>query len=160
MSTLVLVMPIAALGYALIGGVLLAFSDFIMRSLARTPGTGGIEAMQTINREVFRWTFMGLFLGMTAASVGLAVHAALQTREPASALILSAALVYVLGCFGVTVGVNVPLNRRLAGMDAADPATRRFWSATYLPRWTRWNTVRALACVLAAALMLSGFSRV
>ncbi|MEM9441833.1 MAG: hypothetical protein AAGA73_15430 [Pseudomonadota bacterium] len=59
------------LAYALLGGVFLAFSDFIMRSLANTGGTGGIEAMQVINREVFRWVFMALFLGMAAGSLFL-----------------------------------------------------------------------------------------
>ena len=54
----------AVIAYALVGGVFLAFSDFIMRSLVLTGGHGGIEAMQTINREVFRWVFMALFLGM------------------------------------------------------------------------------------------------
>jgi len=49
---------------AILAGVFLAFSDFIMRSLAQTSGTGGIEAMQVINREVFRWVFMALFLGL------------------------------------------------------------------------------------------------
>jgi len=44
----------AILAYALVGGVFLAFSDFIMRSLSLTSGVGGVEAMQVINREVFR----------------------------------------------------------------------------------------------------------
>ena len=44
----------AVLAYALLGGVFLAFSDFIMRSLAHTSGMGGVEVMQVINREVFR----------------------------------------------------------------------------------------------------------
>ena len=34
-------------------------------------GPGGVEAMQVINREVFRWVFMALFLGMAAVSLVL-----------------------------------------------------------------------------------------
>ena len=49
---------LAVLAYALVGGVFLAFSDFIMRALSLTGGSGGAEAMQAINREVFRWVFM------------------------------------------------------------------------------------------------------
>lgn len=44
---------LAVLAYALVGGVFLAFSDFIMRALSVTSGHGGAEAMQAINREVF-----------------------------------------------------------------------------------------------------------
>ena len=73
-GTFILFAQAAILAYALIGGVFLAFSDFIMRSLARTSGTGGVEAMQVINREVFRWVFMVLFIGLAPFSIGLALY--------------------------------------------------------------------------------------
>lgn len=73
MSTLIfLLLQIAVLAYALVAGVFPAFSDFIMRSLAQTDGVGGVEATQVISREIFRWVFMALFLGMAAASLGIA----------------------------------------------------------------------------------------
>jgi len=83
----------AILAYALVGGVFLAFSDFIMRSLSLTGGTGGVEAMQVINREVFRWVFMALFLGMAAVSLAIAGYGAANLKHPAGALILAAGLV-------------------------------------------------------------------
>ena len=71
-TTILILLHIAVLAYALVAGVFLAFSDFIMRSLAITSGSGGVEAMQAINREVFRWIFMTLFLGMAAGSAAIA----------------------------------------------------------------------------------------
>ena len=149
-------MQFAILAYALVGGVFLAFSDFIMRSLALTGGTGGLEAMQVINREVFRWVFMALFLGMAAVSLAIAGYGATNLNHPAGALILAAGLVYLVGCFGVTVFFNVPMNEALAGMNLSRDETRAYWTGTYLPRWTFWNTVRTLACGLSAALLLLG----
>ena len=64
----------SSLAFGLLGGVFLAFSDFIMRSLAQVSGSGGVEAMQAINREVFRIVFMVLFIGMAPVSVLLTVH--------------------------------------------------------------------------------------
>ena len=64
----------AIITYAIVGGVFIAFSDFIMRSLAQTSGTGGVETMQIINREVFRWVFMALFIGMAPVSIGIALY--------------------------------------------------------------------------------------
>ncbi|MEP0640528.1 MAG: hypothetical protein ABJC93_16505, partial [Roseobacter sp.] len=64
----------AIIAYALVSGVFLAFSDFIMRSLAHTGGIGGVDAMQAINREVFRWVFMTLFIGMAPISLGSAAY--------------------------------------------------------------------------------------
>ncbi len=146
----------AVLAYALVGGVFLAFSDFIMRSLSLTAGSGGAETMQAINREVFRWVFMTLFLGMAAVSILILVYAAMGLEGTGAVLIGLAAVVYLVGCFGVTVVFNVPMNEALAGMDLSQDATRAYWTGTYLPRWTFWNTVRTLACGVASALLLFG----
>ena len=150
-------MQFAILAYALLGGVFLAFSDFIMRSLALTGGHGGVEAMQVINREVFRWVFMALFLGMAAVSLIVAGYGALALSGPAGTLIMGAGLVYLIGCFGVTVFFNVPMNEALAGMETSSGTTRDYWLQTYVPRWTFWNSVRATACAVSAALLLFGF---
>lgn len=149
-------MQFAILAYALVGGVFLAFSDFIMRSLSLTGGVGGVEAMQVINREVFRWVFMALFLGMAAVSLVISGYAAISLSGPAGTLILLSGLVYLVGCFGVTVVFNVPMNEALAGMDLAADATQTYWTGTYLPRWTFWNTVRTVAFGLAAMLLMTG----
>ena len=146
----------AVIAYALVGGVFLAFSDFIMRSLVLTGGHGGIEAMQTINREVFRWVFMALFLGMAAVSVVVAGYGAFGLSGPAGTLIMLAGLVYLIGCFAITVVSNVPMNEALAGMEVSLETTRDYWSQTYVPRWTFWNSVRAFACVASALLLLVG----
>ena len=151
-----ILMQVAILAYALVGGVFLAFSDFIMRSLSLTGGTGGVEAMQVINREVFRWVFMALFLGMAAVSLAIVGYGATNLAHPSGGLILLAGLVYLIGCFGVTVFFNVPMNEALAGMNLSEDTTRTYWTSTYLPRWTFWNTVRTLACGVSAALLLFG----
>ncbi len=153
---LVLLSHVAIIAYALVGGVFLAFSDFIMRSLSRTSGHGGIEAMQVINHEVFRWVFMTLFLGMAVFSATLAGYGAFALTGPASALIMLAGLVYLIGCFGVTAVFNVPMNNALAGMDASRAETREYWLGTYVPRWTFWNSVRTAACIMAALLLALG----
>lgn len=159
MSLLVLTLAhVAVLAYALVGGVFLAFSDFIMRALSRTSGQGGAEAMQVINREVFRWVFMTLFLGLAAVSLALVAHAALRLDGAAATLVAAAGLTYLIGCFAVTVVFNVPMNEALAGMDLSQASTQKYWTGTYLPRWTFWNTVRTIACALAAALLLVGLT--
>ncbi|MDJ0821998.1 MAG: DUF1772 domain-containing protein [Paracoccaceae bacterium] len=151
-----ILLQLSILAYALVAGVFLAFSDFIMRSLAITNGIGGVEAMQVINREVFRWVFMTLFMGMAAVSLVIGGYAWVSLSGPAGVLILLAALVYLIGCFGVTVAFNVPMNQALAGMELSSDATRDYWLQTYVPRWTFWNSVRTGAAALSAALLLFG----
>ncbi|MGX9355101.1 anthrone oxygenase family protein [Roseobacteraceae bacterium S113] len=157
MSALIFVLlQVSILAYAIVGGVFLAFSDFIMRSLALTSGAGGTEAMQVINREVFRWVFMSMFLGMAAMSAFFVIYAMLHLPGGPGTLIMLAAMLYLLGCFAVTIVFNVPMNETLADMPLSADATRDYWTSTYLPRWTRWNTVRTCACILAASAMLFG----
>lgn len=158
MSTLIFfLIQLAILAYAFVGGVFLAFSDFVMRSLARTGGAGGVEAMQSINREVFRWIFMGLFIGLAPVSLLIAGYGAWGLDGQPGTLMLFAGIIYFVGCFGVTVLFNVPMNEALAGMDVELETTQAYWKETYLPRWTFWNTVRTTACAVSAALLLLAF---
>lgn len=144
------------LAFALLGGVFLAFSDFIMRSLATTGGSGGLEAMQAINREVFRIVFMVLFIGMAPVSLLLIGYGLFNWTIPGAALQTVAGGLYLFGCFGVTIFLNVPLNEELARMDASSSDAHDFWNGIYLPRWTFWNTVRTIACIGAACALLLG----
>ena len=67
-NIMVLASSFSAIAYALVAGVFLSFSDFVMRSLDKTESSGGVAAMQHINREVFRTLFMVLLIGMTVLS--------------------------------------------------------------------------------------------
>lgn len=157
MSTaFLLLIQFAILAYAFVGGVFLAFSDFIMRALAIASDHAGVEAMQVMNREVFHWVFMTLFLGMAVVSLVVAGYGAIALSGPSGTLILLAGLVYLVGCFGVTVFFNVPMNEALAGMEVSSDITRDYWLQVYVPRWTFWNSVRTIACAVSAALLLFG----
>jgi len=147
---------VLTIAYALVGGVFLAFSDFIMRSLRTTTGTGGIEAMQIINREVFYWAFMVLFIGLAPLSLGLLGYATFSLTGSGAILLRLAAVSYLLGVFGVTIARNVPLNTMLEGMDLAAGTTAQFWTGRYVPDWTFWNSVRTLFSILTSGLCLSG----
>ncbi len=153
---LYILLQFTVVAYAFVGGVFLAFSDFIMRSLARTSGSGGVEAMQNINREVFRWVFMALFLGLAPISLFITGFGLFYYDGDARALMASAGLVYLVACFGSTIAFNVPMNESLAEMDRSANETRDFWYDTYLPRWTFWNGVRTIACAVSAFLLLMG----
>lgn len=139
----------SVLAYAVLGRVFLAFSDFIMRSLGSVES--GAEAMRAINQEVFRTVFMALFLGMVPVSLALIVGA--WANEAPLAIVI-AGLTYLVGCFVVTAAGNVPLNNALAAFDAGLVTGTRYWTETYLPRWTALNTMRTLACLVASAALL------
>lgn len=140
----------AMLASALVAGVFLAFSDFVMRSLNGASGVAGIQVMQTINREVMRSVFMVLFLGTAALAPLLLAGAWAFTSGAALFWIVSGAAVYFVGVFIVTAARNVPMNTALAAKPEASADAARYWSERYFPHWTFWNSFRTLASGLAA----------
>ncbi len=140
---------------ALVAGVFLTFSDFVMRSLDGARPAAGVEVMQVINREVFRSVFMFLLLGMSALSPFLIGYAYLRVGGPAAELIVAGAAVYLAGVFLVSLVFNVPMNNRLEAQDYAGAEAAAYWKKTYFPRWTFWNYVRALAAAASATCYLA-----
>jgi len=145
---------LSALAYAVLGGVFLAFSDFIMRALDRVGEPAGVDTMQAINHQVFRALFMPLFIGMAPVSLLLIVHEIGWGSAPGSYMIIGAGLLYLLGCFISTASRNVPLNQALATMDSSSSEAHRYWREVYRPRWTTWNSLRTVACLGASALVM------
>tara|TARA_R110002020_G_scaffold36134_16_gene108666 strand:- start:1223 stop:1702 length:480 start_codon:yes stop_codon:yes gene_type:complete len=149
----ILLCAASVIAYAAIGGVLLAFSDFIMRSFDRIRDKGGIEAMQVINVEILRSVFMALSMGMVPVSAIIIVHAALHGDGAARILLMLAGGAYLIGAVAPTAIGNVPLNRRLDAMDAA--VAGPFWKESYMTTWVTLNSLRTVACMLASGLTLA-----
>jgi Predicted integral membrane protein len=149
-SFLPLLLLVAAIGCALIGGIFFAFSVFVMRALARLPAAHGIAAMQSINIAVITPLFLVPFFGTGAVCLAAAIVARNLPTFPA---IVGATLLYLVGTLLTTMAANVPLNNRLARLDSGDAASPVVWKR-YITRWTLWNHLRTASALLAAALLL------
>jgi uncharacterized membrane protein len=149
-STLLVVIFATALGCGLVGGVFFAFSTFIMRAFALLPAPAGIAAMQAINVAVITPLFMLALFGSGAACLLLAGYSLVGARNPDALYLLSGGLLYFLGNVVVTIIFNVPRNNALARVHAESADGARVWS-DYLVTWTRWNHVRTVTALAAAA---------
>ncbi|MEO0425510.1 MAG: anthrone oxygenase family protein [Pseudomonadota bacterium] len=143
---------------AMVGGVFLTFSDFLMRALGRTTPSGAIEAMQQVNRTVYRSVFLSTFMALVPASATLTLWHVFTHQGASEPFFIVGTASYLIGAFVITAAANVPLNKRLDPMDAGTAKARDYWS-TYLRRWLRWNHVRTAASLLAAACWLIGAQR-
>ena len=148
-----LILFIAGFLMALIAGVFLSFSDFIMRGLIQARDTAGPAAMVGINRAVYRSIFMVLFVGLLAVSAALALFAFWHVDGVALFLILAGSLSYGLGVFAVTGLANVQMNNRLDALSGSMEQTAAYWS-DYARRWTRLNNIRSAASAFAAIAWL------
>ncbi len=141
---------VTALGCGLAGGVFFAFSTFVMSGLDRLPPAQAIAAMQSINVTAVRPAFMLLIFGTAAATVPLIVSALRHRDSRVSTLLLIGGGLYLIGTIGLTMAYHVPLNDSLAQFDPAHADAAARWHE-YTTGWTRWNHLRALSSLGAAA---------
>ena len=139
----------AALGSAIIGGIMYAFSTFVMRSFAQLVPAQGIEAMQVINRTIINPWFLSVFMGTALISLGLGGNAIWHFQQEDTIYVLAGSLLYLIGVFLVTMIFNVPMNDALEAESASSMEAAELWNS-YLSRWTFWNHVRTAAAILGA----------
>ncbi|MDV8024164.1 DUF1772 domain-containing protein [Rhodococcus sp. IEGM 1330] len=145
---------VAAVGCGLVAGVLLAFSISVLPGLATLPVPDAIAAMQRFNAAILNPVFLGLFFG-TAVSCTLAAILTVSTSRGSPVLVVSGAVLYVLGCSAITAVLNVPLNDALAGVDPGSAAGAQAWQ-NFTDKWTRWNNIRTVAATAACAVLILG----
>ena len=144
---------------AMVGGVFLAFSDFVMRGLGDAEPAHGMEAMQQINRTVYRSIFLTTFMALVPITIGWALYVGIWNVGPIRTLAWAAAGVYLLSVFVVTAAGNVPMNQHLDNLPISGEAFE-YWTV-YLRTWTLWNHLRTLGsfvtsfCYLLSAVLIS-----
>ena len=141
----------AAIGSGLVAGIFFAFSSFVMAALGRLPSDHGIAAMSAINVTVINPLFFLAFFGTAAFCLAASVGMALRWTATGGALVILASAIYLVGCIGVTMFRNVPLNNVLAAVTPGTPEAAALWTR-YLSEWTFWNTVRTVAPLASAVL--------
>jgi uncharacterized membrane protein len=143
----------AALGSAVVAGVLFAFSTSIMDALDRVPPGQAINAMNQINETIVRPGFMIPFVGTAVLSLVLAVHAVLTWGDRRATVLLIGSLLYVVATFVLTIVHHVPLNDRLADVDPSSAAAAAEWRH-YFDHWVPWNHVRTVAALGSTAAFI------
>jgi len=147
----------AAIGAATWGGVLFAFSTFVMPGLDAAPPSAAVSTMQEVNRAAPRSL---LAFDMTATLVlclAVAVLAVLRLRSDGGAgslMLLVGAALYVVS-FAITVIYHIPRNNELDSVLATGPHAAQAWHDFARP-WELWNHVRAVTAIAGATSMVVG----
>jgi uncharacterized membrane protein len=115
-----------------------------------------LETMQSINRAILNPAFMIVFMGTLFLLAGSSY---LQYRHGVNLsfwFMLSAAIVYVVGTFGVTVGGNVPLNDALdaLNLNQLDAEGMKSFRASYEGKWNQLHTIRTVFAMVSFVLSL------
>ncbi|MTE12323.1 anthrone oxygenase family protein [Nocardia aurantiaca] len=144
----------ATLSTGLIAGVFYAYATSVMTALGQSDDRTFIDVMQKINVVIINPWFMIGFMGTVGFTVlAAALHLGKDTRT--TLFWIGVALVLNMIAFGVTSGLNVPLNNQLANAGdvgrIGDLATVR---SQFESSWVAWNIVRAVIHTLAFLVLM------
>lgn len=156
MTTINIILTLAATTTALIAGLFYAYSCSVTLGLGRLPDAEYLSAMQSINRAILNPVFFISFMGTL---ILLPVTSWMHYGQPVSTrfvLLLAATLIYIIGVFGVTVVGNIPLNNGLDrfNIQAASPEAITNQRAVFEARWNGLNTVRTISSILSVMLVI------
>jgi len=149
MNILDIILVTAATLTALMAGLFYAWSCSVMSGFARLSDGEFVSVMPATNRAIQNPVFFTAFFG---APLFLIISTALHyNNSPHFALLLAAAVIYLIGNFGVTVFGNVPMNNVLDRFNpetASDEETAR-QRANFERHWKNLNHIRHVSSTLA-----------
>lgn len=124
------------------------------------PGTRKIDdaayvsTMQSINREIINPWFVVPFMTVPLFLIASVVVEFRAGNTRRSWVLGAAALTYLVGVLGVTIGGNVPLNNSLdaVGLTSLTDSELSRARLDYETPWNRWHNLRAAAAVLTFAI--------
>ncbi|WP_262732932.1 anthrone oxygenase family protein [Gaetbulibacter sp. NE] len=113
-----------------------------------------LETMQSINKEILNPVFFIVFFG---SLITLILNAALQNNNKLMFwLLLTSAIIYLIGTFGVTAFGNVPLNNELDALDikALNINELKNFRDYYESNWNQYHNIRTLSNMISFILLL------
>mgnify|MGYP003574981734 CR=1 FL=1 len=148
---------LAILVTGLMAGLFYSYSCSVNPGLGRLTDANYLAAMQNINRAILNPAFFACFLGTL---VLLPLSAYFHYSQPVGLkfwLVAGAAMVYIVGLFGVTMAGNVPLNNMLDKTDLTSATAEQLAQlrAAFEGPWNRWHAIRTIAVVLSFLMAIA-----
>ena len=139
-------------------GLFYAWTVSVIPGTKRISDLAYMETMQSINRAIMNPWFMVIFLGPLLC-FGLTLYGQFKSGDMSGfGVMLTAAIIYLVGTIGVTAFGNVPLNESLDKVQIAEvsiDALQRIrmhyethWNKLHLIR-TAFSVLSFLICVIA-----------
>lgn len=154
MSARTALLVIAIVSSGLMAGLFYGWVVSVIPGLRKVDNTTYVSTMQSINREIVNPWFVIPFMTVPLLLGATAIVEFRAGNNRRAWYLASAAVTYVVGVLGVTVGGNIPLNDTLDAVDlgslAGDALDRT--RHDYETPWNRWHNLRTAASVLAFAI--------
>lgn len=149
-----IVLVSATLLCSLVAGFLFAFAVVAMPGIGRLNDRSFIRAFQVIDGVIQdnQPFFMFVWIGSAIAIVVAAVIGFSQIDGVDRALLIAAAVVYLLGVQLPTVRINIPLNNKIQAFDVEQKDDQELLAARsgFEAQWNRWNVFRTVVSIAIA----------
>jgi uncharacterized membrane protein len=150
------VLYVSAVTTALTAGLFFAYSCSVNPGLGRLNDIGYLSAMQHINRAILNPAFLLTFMG---TAILLPVSAFMFSGDRTSLrfwLLVAAAVVYIIGVMGVTMGGNVPLNEALDKTDLVSASAGQLaeYRRAFEQPWNKLHAIRTFAVIVTVMLVI------
>ena len=134
-------------------GFFLAWQISVLPGTIRTADHVYLSTMQSINRAILNPVFYLVFFGAIILLSLSGIFEFADSRIPFF-LILSAAIVYLIGTIGVTGLGNVPLNDQLdlLNLDSLSESALKKFRMAYEIKWNRLHLIRTVSAVVSFIL--------
>lgn len=139
---------------ALSVGFFFAWSVSVILGTKKVGDLTYLETMQSINKEILNPVFFIVFFG---SLITLILNTALQNNNKLMFwLLLTSAIIYLIGTFGVTAFGNVPLNNELDALDikALNITELKNLRDYYESSWNQYHNIRTLSNMISFILLL------
>ena len=158
LQTTIQVIAVVLAGLA--AGLFYSWDCAIVGGLGNLPDNQYLAAFQSINREILNPYFFMSFMG-SLILLPVAAWMTYKTGNTAAFyFMLAAAILYVVGVFGVTIGGNVPLNDMVDKFDIGNASAEAI-KAMRIKFEANWNSLQhirtyaAIFAFIAAAISLT-----
>jgi len=130
----------------LVAGLLYGYACSVNPGLRKLGDKEYLSAMQSINVAIQNPIFFISFMG---SIVAFAITTYKLRGQQAFYYVLIAMIIYIVGVFGVTMFVNVPLNNRLANFNisAASQNDLTNMRTIFERPWNTFHAIRTIASV-------------
>lgn len=140
----------------LMAGLFYSYSCSVVPGLGALSNTEYISAMQSINRAIQNPVFFIIFFG---SLILLPICSYMKYSHPISTqfwLVIAATVIYISGCFAITIFGNIPLNNSLDKFDLAhqSPDAITLQRTLFESRWNNLNIIRTLSSLLSFILLV------
>ena len=98
---------------------------------------------------------MVLLIGMIPVSAAVALYAYAYIESDVSTFLSIGGLLYFFGVYVVSMGGNIPMNKRLEAMPQGGVTAQAYWPS-YLKGWVLWNRIRWVAALRTSVCYMIG----